>query len=211
MSIAVAAGASASVAVLDKRDKEMQAPKFYIPEPEQKEGFVICDSCRKCQVAIIDGNQNGYICKNCKNSNKTVGQEKLFSIRRKFAIKQRQFKLQLIESERDWNDIKSEFKRKCLPNMTTNKVAAIYSLWLESYIESGGEPTHCYDYNTPNNFYVATHDFHLITLYGSASVSVVVSKGIKVTFDNLGHNQVYEFDGLKLHGFSVPVYNDTEF
>ena len=92
---------------------------------------------------------------------------------------------------------------------TTACPMARYAEWLRRYIESGGEPTHWYDYPFQRaEMLLATGDFRLPALYGSMAVSVVVPAGISVTTLG-GHNKLYLEESWLAVGRFVPVYVDV--
>lgn len=82
-----------------------------------------------------------------------------------------------------------------------------YARWLAGYIRQGGELTHSYDYDLPRSFFVATGNLHLPALYGSRAVSVIVPRGVEVTFDEIGHNALYFMDDFRVEGSLVPLYS----
>ena len=93
-----------------------------------------------------------------------------------------------------------------------------YGAWLEAVMASGGQPTHFYDYPM-RGMYVALCDFPATPLYGSASLSIIVPKGIEVTGE-LGHIDLFIMRrrGVLFRGFHdpapkqptfAPVWSDT--
>lgn len=61
------------------------------------------------------------------------------------------------------------FNREILPNLR-NARSVDYSKWLIGYIESGGKPTHSYNYDLPSDFYIAIRNFSIVPLYGGNSL-----------------------------------------
>lgn len=49
----------------------------------------------------------------------------------------------------------------------------------------------------PRTFYANT-DIILPALYGASSISIIVEKGCKVLYSNLGHNSIYYLDGFRM-------------
>ena len=87
-----------------------------------------------------------------------------------------------------------------------------YENWLSGYFANGGEVSHYYDYPFQrwDNFYVATQDFEVCPLYGSASILIIVPKGIKYLGGNIGHSTLYLCDGYKTkYNDFVPAFCNT--
>lgn len=92
--------------------------------------------------------------------------------------------------------------------------ASDYIEWLKGYIGNGGEPSHFYDYpfSQPGSFYIATEDFRIFPLFGSAAIHIIVPKGIHADVsESTGHCCIYFMDGFRIEYCTswVPVYQDT--
>jgi len=84
-----------------------------------------------------------------------------------------------------------------------------YADWLASFIISGGEITHVYDYKMPcDSWLIAQVAFTVTPLHGSSSKQIIVPSGIKVEIGAAGHNNIYWFDGPHASGGWVPLYTD---
>ena len=84
-----------------------------------------------------------------------------------------------------------------------------YRRWLAGYLDNGGEITHKYDYDLPDDCYYAYRDLVVPKLYGSTSVSIIIPFGVNVEYGDLGHNNLYFMDGFRQVGDFVPVYTNT--
>jgi len=119
------------------------------------------------------------------------------------------------EQQRRMHDVgyamKQDFHQYMLPFLRSAKVDD-YAAWLKGFMEGGGVPTHVYDYNMPNRFYVATRGFEMQPLYGALSVNVIVPAQIRVGVEKgLGHNGLFLMDGFECKSGIVPVYKDVRF
>lgn len=86
-----------------------------------------------------------------------------------------------------------------------------YNDWLEGYLRIGGNITHYYDYDMPEDrLYVASKDFSVIPLCGSRSVEIIVPAGIKFDLDEKAksHNEIYLMDGFEYLGNGVSAYKN---
>ena len=83
-----------------------------------------------------------------------------------------------------------------------------YSEWLNGYLKNGGKITHHYDYNL-SRMCVAMGDFHLPPLHGACSFDIIVPTRIHITYDDLGHNNLYFMKDFSNVGSFVPCYNDV--
>lgn len=83
-----------------------------------------------------------------------------------------------------------------------------YRDWLEGWVEEEGAITHHYDYNLPSKFYVALSDVEIPPYTGSASIEVIVPEGVEVTYETLGHNNIYYMKGFDQAGGWVPTYDN---
>ena len=84
-----------------------------------------------------------------------------------------------------------------------------YNFWLNRFLAKGGKVTHQYEYNLPNDFYVAKSDFTLAAFFGAQSFNIIIPAGIQVLTHDTGHcelffNEDFTFTG---HGW-VPQYLD---
>ena len=95
-----------------------------------------------------------------------------------------------------------------------------YALWLEGYLENGGDVTHWYNYAMPcDRLYVLPEDCRaeVWPLYGAQAVSVIIKQGASVAFrpvanmrdPDIGHNHLYFMDGYREFGGFVPCYPDV--
>lgn len=109
------------------------------------------------------------------------------------------------ESDKMWDNRNSFIKRN-----TRSADVKDYRLWLEGFVAGGGKVTHVYDYDIPDDFIILEKSVEIPTLYGSASIQVIVPHGINPTIENgnLGHNTIYYIDGFKVEGSWIPVYKN---
>ena len=86
-----------------------------------------------------------------------------------------------------------------------------YEKWIIQHLDNGGKITHTYDYNFPNDFFVATGGFEVPELYGTDSVHVIVPKYFEVTCSAPGHSSVFFMvDGSLSRNGWVPMYKDIQ-
>lgn len=133
--------------------------------------------------------------------------EKITKARREEEIRRAEREKQ--ESLREEFDLLSEkFNQNVLPNLRKAE-AYQYEEWLQAYLSTDeGEITHVYNYDLPSRFYVARNSFHLSALYGALAVSIIVPKGITVSYGELGHNNLYLMEGPANVGDWAPLYDD---
>lgn len=127
----------------------------------------------------------------------------------KIDIRQKVQNLRAAAAEQEnttWEYKIAEYQRHLCPAQSRD-----YSLWLKGFMEAGGIPTHCYNYNMPEYFCVATGDFVLQPLYGSDAIKVIIPVGVEVRGEDIGHCNLFFMDGYKHKGRWVPLYNDFEF
>jgi len=110
------------------------------------------------------------------------------------------------QKHRKYIENKNEY---ILPNIRIAHVNE-YIKWLDGFLDSGETPTHRYSYpfSQWDSFYIAYKDFVITPLYGSASINIIVPKGIKVT-GNPGHTNLYFFDGYCTNNGFIPIFSDT--
>jgi len=91
---------------------------------------------------------------------------------------------------------------------TTNE----YTQWLHAYLSSGGKITHVYECPMKDMYIVKGSIKHLdiVKLCGALAVSLIIPSGVSVNYDNIGHNCIYLWDGLKTLGHSVPLFSDIK-
>ena len=113
--------------------------------------------------------------------------------------------------EEETNNLKTVFKTAIRPNLRS-ATHNDYINWLKGFIANGGKPTHYYDYDMPNDFYVATNGFEIKHSFcGALSFQVIVPVGITIIPTSLGHCNLYLMDNFKIVGWWVPVYRNTIF
>lgn len=130
-------------------------------------------------------------------------------VRSREAEAQRQWKLRRKKNDEESQERIEQAQSLMFPCLRPATVED-YRTWLEGYIKAGKEPTHSYDYLFPKHmFYVATHDFSTVSLYGSQSVSIIIPRGISVDLSRgKGHTDLFYMDGFKTGGTWVPIYSD---
>lgn len=93
-----------------------------------------------------------------------------------------------------------------------------YDAWLRGYLQSGGTPTHFYDYPTPLMM-VATTNLTVRALHGASSFSgIIIPENLCDDGGMTGHTNLYLMRGYLHRGFHdrkagrrfAPVYTDTE-
>ncbi|RJO62633.1 MAG: hypothetical protein C4542_03025 [Dehalococcoidia bacterium] len=115
------------------------------------------------------------------------------------------------ERERQWDKDHKEradaFKSNILPHLRPATVND-YRKWIVGFISNGGTVTHHYDYDMPDDVYIALDSFEITPLYGASSINVIVPAGIEVNGD-AGHSNLYFMDGFKARGSWIPAYNNV--
>lgn len=88
-----------------------------------------------------------------------------------------------------------------------------YKKWLAGYLEAGGEITHCYDYPfSRKRFFIANQDIEVPPLFGARSIGIIVPDGLTWSIlVTIGHNEIYQMDGFRQFGGSVPIFSDLVF
>jgi hypothetical protein len=124
--------------------------------------------------------------------------------------------------EEEYNDRIYDARREDLISYCRPMRLWEYAAWLTGFMQSGGKPTHFYDYNTPSNWFTANEDFTVAPLYGSRAINIIVPVGVRFLGGPTGHNKIYistndgRFLGQEFHdhkpntNITVPVYMDTE-
>ncbi len=125
------------------------------------------------------------------------------------------------ESERRDAEIKKEMRDKeaLFKNYIAKHISRAtprdYTGWLVGYLENGGDITHNYDYDLPDDFYIAHSDFQMSDFYGAMSFNVIIPVGVEVGYgkgthwNGIGHCSLYFMDGFReVNGF-VPCYDDV--
>ena len=83
-----------------------------------------------------------------------------------------------------------------------------YIVFLEKWLVNN-DITHYYDYNFPNDTYVATSNFVLDHgFYGATSFNIIVPSGIEFEIKKLGHCNIYDMDKVECIGAFVPSYKN---
>jgi hypothetical protein len=110
---------------------------------------------------------------------------------------------------KEFNSNKLKAKSAICPNVRKANIKD-YMQWLRGFLDTGNKPTHYYSYpfDQWGTFYIATKNFEIIPLYGSASINIIVPKDIKIT-GNPGHSNLLLFDGYKSTIGLIPVFSDT--
>jgi hypothetical protein len=90
--------------------------------------------------------------------------------------------------------------------------AVMYADWLKGYLDNGGEMTHSYDYpiSRAQVIYISSGSARITPLYGSSAKMIIVPKGVEVTIEALGHNNVFFMSDFSTEGYFVPLYPDIE-
>ena len=89
-----------------------------------------------------------------------------------------------------------------------------YEAWLSGYLATGKQSTHHYDYEFARvPFFVATKNFVMKPLYGSAGISIIVPSDVRCLGGQLGHCNLYFMKDFQTRseGFIlVPHYGDLQ-
>lgn len=121
----------------------------------------------------------------------------------------REYEIRMEAIRKEHNEYKRLSKINIFPHI---KVASRndYIEWLHGFLNAGNKPSHFYDYpfDQWENFYIALESFRITPLYGSASINIIVPKGIQITGDP-GHTNLYICDGYRTSMEFVPVFSDT--
>lgn len=144
--------------------------------------------------------------------NKPDLQREILKVARENAIerdrKEREEWDRRIEESRASTDDNSERASLWLRH-TRHATATDYKRWLDGHIINGGEISHVYQYNMPDNFLVAQAAMKITPLYGARSVQIIVPRGIRVEAEDVGHNNVYYMDGFTCTGGWAPLFQNT--
>lgn len=105
--------------------------------------------------------------------------------------------------------IKEEKKEELVCKLST-AIKSDYEIWLKGYFKLGKIHTHSYNYpfSRWSGWYKATTDINLPALYGSEGLHIIVKKGVKIKYKDLGHNELFYMDGYKQEGGIVPMFSD---
>ena len=93
---------------------------------------------------------------------------------------------------------RADMLKHCLPARPID-----YTNWLRG---NKYKITHVYNYNIPNNFYVAYTDMTVVALHGANSINIIVPENVSVSIKSLGHINVYYMKDFKNIGGWIPVY-----
>jgi hypothetical protein len=86
-----------------------------------------------------------------------------------------------------------------------------YLEWLRKHAETGGKPTHLYNYPWATwNFLYAERDFRLGGECGANARSIVAGPNASWISGGIGHNNLF-LSGGTFHGLVVPMFSDSEF
>lgn len=122
-----------------------------------------------------------------------------------------EWEIEMKRHEEESNNLRNHFRSAIKPNLRL-ATPKNYIDWLKGFIDNGGKPTHYYDYDMPNYFYIATNGFEIkYSFCGALSFQVIVPIGITVIPTSLGHCNLYLMDGFKQKGSWIPVYQNTIF
>lgn len=84
-----------------------------------------------------------------------------------------------------------------------------YTVWLNGCLLNGGKISHVYNYNFPDKtFYIVVDSMKIYPLYGASSMSIIVPEDIKITFADLGHNNIYYIKDFKNESGWIPLYSN---
>lgn len=135
-----------------------------------------------------------------------------------------EFKAKEQEKDRKWETKRQEIEQEyqalrtrsyhellpCLRKATPED----YLRWLKGFMDQGGIPTHNYNYPMAriDTFYVATQDFTLLPLCGTAALHIIVPRAYVCLGGEAGHCVLYFEDGYQTRGnLWIPVYSDLRF
>ena len=131
--------------------------------------------------------------------------EKILAFIEKENIEQAKWDNEQLERELEHRAKEISFNEFRLNNLRKATVKD-YEKWLKKWLIENNI-THYYDYNYPDNNYVATRDFVLdIGYYGAQSFNIIVPKGISYEIIKIGHCNIYDINNITHVGFWIPCY-----
>lgn len=110
--------------------------------------------------------------------------------------------------ERGLLDMSKKVKREKAKVLSNLRKANPYDY--QSFLDLRSAPcTHFYNYNMPDNFFVALVDFKLPAFYGADSISVIVPYGVEVESSDCGHCNIFRMSSADAACGWVPSYNNV--
>jgi hypothetical protein len=133
--------------------------------------------------------------------------EKVNEARTRAANKRREFGREIDRIEAEQAEAMEYERRFIMPNLRP-ATREDYEEWLSAFLSNGGKITHAYDYEMPNDIFVAKSDTMLNEDGWFSSLKIIVPKGVSVTGDP-GNCNLYHLADASHVGRVVPVYRDT--
>jgi len=193
------------------------------------------NTCKHCGARL----DNGPICIYCSGNNDNYNDTKYYEHKTINEIRADNNLPEIKSSKKDAEDLASlspcmskkqvkierKVKEHALPENTYSSTSYMkryfkkaskrhYEEWLKGWIENGGAYYKVDEPFCKNDFYIATRDFELQSLYGSLSFDVIAPKGIRFVAPNgYGHCNIYDMNDLTIKGthsyYAAPVYTNT--
>lgn len=138
-------------------------------------------------------------------------QERLDNLREQDRLDRVRKERERFEREQPYEALQDRVKKELNPKLR-RAVPQDYVQFLRGYMSNGQNPTHVYNYNLPDSFYVAKENFATLPLYGSMAIEIIVPPHVEVDMsEGLGHCNLYFLKDYTVEGGWIPVYQNTNF